>query len=276
MPELPEVETTRRALLPYVRGERIAALLVRERRLRWPVPAGLEARTAGCVVAAIERRAKYLLLRLTRNGAAAGTLLCHLGMSGSLRVVRATEPPRLHDHVDLQLGNGRCLRLRDPRRFGCLLFIAGDPHAHPLLRGLGPEPLSAAFDGAHLAGLARGRSAPVKSFLMDGGVVVGVGNIYANESLWRAGLHPRRPAGRVARARWDRLANCVKEVLAAAIEKGGTTLRDFVRGDGEPGYFKIELAVYDHAGDPCPRCRQPIRVERIGQRSSFFCVSCQR
>ncbi len=276
MPELPEVETTRRGIRPWLAGASIERLVVRERRLRWPVPRGLEARLAGARVDAVERRAKYLLLPLSKDGAPAGTLLAHLGMSGSLRVLARGEPAAKHDHLDLELSNGRVLRLRDPRRFGCVLLLDGDPARDALLRDLGPEPLSREFDGARLASLARRRSAPVKCFLMDNAVVVGVGNIYANESLWRAGIHPRRPAGRVAAPRWDALAAAVKEVLAEAIEKGGTTLRDFVRPDGDHGWFKIELATYDRAGAPCPRCRAPIRAERIGQRSAFFCARCQR
>ncbi len=276
MPELPEVETTRRGIAPHVLGAAIVQLVVRDRRLRWPLPAGLEARVAGARIASVERRAKYLLLPLARHGATAGTLLLHLGMSGSLRVLPATTPARPHDHVDLVLESGRCLRLHDPRRFGCLLLIEGDPHQHALLRDLGPEPLERSFDGALLAARALGRSAPVKSFLMDGTVVVGVGNIYANEALWRAGIDPRRAAGRVARARFDALATAVKEVLREAIEKGGTTLRDFVQVDGTSGYFRLELAVYDRAGAPCPRCHAAIRVARVGQRSTFFCTRCQR
>ncbi len=270
------METTRRGIEPFVGGARIARLVVRERRLRWPVPPGLEARVAGTRVVAVERRAKYLLLPLARGRAAAGTLLLHLGMSGSLRVVPATTPPQKHDHLDLVLAGGHCLRLRDPRRFGCLLLIEGDPRAHPLLCDLGPEPLGAEFDGALLATRARGRAVAVKSFLMDGAIVVGVGNIYANEALWRAGIDPRRAAGRVAPARCVALASAVQAVLREAIAKGGTTLRDFVQVDGATGYFRLELAVYDRAGAPGPRCGAPGRGARIGQRSSFFCTGCQR
>jgi formamidopyrimidine-DNA glycosylase len=281
VPELPEVETTRRGIRPHVRGRRIEALVVRDGRLRWPVPRGLASRIAGATVADVERRAKYLLFPLTaRDGAPIGTLLGHLGMSGSLRVVARDEPPRAHDHVDLVLerdgARPSVLRLRDPRRFGCLLFTDRDPATHALLKDLGPEPLSREFDGARLFELSRGRTVAVKHFLMDGAVVVGVGNIYANESLWRAAIHPRRPAGRVSRERFDELARHVKETLAEAIEKGGTTLRDFVSADGEPGHFRVDLAVYDRAGAACPRCRSTIRVARVGQRSAFFCPRCQR
>ena len=277
MPELPEVETTRRGVRPHVRGRRIEAVIVRDGRLRWPVPANLPKLLTGRVIADVERRAKYLLFRLRgRGGVDAGTLIGHLGMSGSLRVLRADAPTERHDHVDVVLEGGRCLRLRDPRRFGCLLYTGGDPLAHELLKDLGPEPLSAQFDGARLAELARGRTAPVKCFLMDGAVVVGVGNIYANEALWRAGIHPRRAAGRVASGRYDALARAVKEVLAAAIEKGGTTLRDFVGGDGSAGHFQTRHWVYDRAGEPCRRCGAPVRRLVQGQRASFFCLRCQK
>jgi formamidopyrimidine-DNA glycosylase len=210
------------------------------------------------------------------SAVAAGTLIVHLGMSGSLRVVPAATAPGPHDHVDLLLEGGRALRLRDPRRFGCVLYTRREPQEHALLKDLGPEPFSSDFDGRHLFAAARGRTAPVKSFLMDASVVVGVGNIYANEALWRAGIHPRRPAGRIGAARYDALARAVKETLAAAIERGGTTLRDFLSADGEPGMFLLELATYDRPGAPCPRCSAPIRAARVGQRSAFFCPRCQR
>jgi formamidopyrimidine-DNA glycosylase len=250
--------------------------VVRERRLRFRLPPAFESNVEGTRIAAVERRAKYVLFRLERAAVPAGALLAHLGMSGSLRVVPAGTAPRAHDHVDLEFANGRALRLHDPRRFGCMVWIAGDPGAHPLLRDLGPEPLSRDFDGAHLAAAAGRRSAAVKLLLMDGRVVVGVGNIYANESLWRAGIDPRRSARRVAARRFDALARSVKQVLREAIAEGGTTLRDFVRVDGTSGYFRIALSVYDRAGEPCPRCRRPIRVARLGQRSTFFCDGCQK
>ncbi len=270
MPELPEVETTRRGVRPHVKGRRVARVVVRDARLRWPVPPGLARALAGATIDDVERRAKYLLFRTAH-----GTAIVHLGMSGSLRVLDAAVAPQKHDHVDLVLENGKALRLRDPRRFGCVLFTRDDPHDHPLLKELGPEPLSAAFDGAHLFRRSRGRTAAVKSFLMDAAVVVGVGNIYANEALWRARLAPRRRAGRIPRARYDELARHVKEVLADAIERGGTTLRDFLSADGEPGHFRMDLAVYDRAGEPCPRCGAKIRAARVGQRSAFFCPRCQ-
>ena len=270
MAELPEVETTRRGLKPFVVGQRVVDVVVREPRLRWPVTRELVDALRGATIDALERRAKYLLLRTRR-----GTVIAHLGMSGSLRVLAHASPAQEHDHVDLLLGNGKLLRLRDPRRFGCLLFTRDDPHAHALLEHLGPEPLSSAFDGDVLFQKSRGRRAPVKCFLMDAEIVVGVGNIYANESLWRAGIHPRRAAGRIARPSYARLARAVKEVLAAAIEKGGTTLRDFMQSDGQPGYFHADLAVYDRTGAPCPRCRTPIARAALGGRATHWCPACQ-
>jgi formamidopyrimidine-DNA glycosylase len=271
MPELPEVETTRRGIAPHLEGGRIGALLVRQRRLRWPVPEALEAELPGRRIEAVQRRAKYLLLRLDR-----GTLILHLGMSGSLRVLDADTPPGPHDHLDLVLEDGRCLRLRDPRRFGAVLWTGGDPDAHPLLRALGPEPLGGAFDGEHLFRVSRGRRVAVKHLLMNSHVVVGVGNIYANEALFLAGIHPRRAAGRIALARYRGLAAAVRQVLSEAIAQGGTTLRDFSHADGSPGYFALSLRVYGRAGEPCPGCGGPLSQCRIGQRSSFFCPRCQR
>jgi formamidopyrimidine-DNA glycosylase len=222
----------------------------------------------------LARRGKYLLI-----GTECGTLILHLGMSGSLRVVPEGTPPGKHDHLDLALTNARALRLRDPRRFGLLAWSPDPPEraaaSHPLLRDLGPEPLGPGFGGDYLYGLSRGRRVSVKPFLMDAGVVVGVGNIYASESLFRAGIHPARPAGRVGLERYRRLAQDVRAVLGAAIAQGGTSLRDFVQEDGAPGYFAQELKVYGRAGEPCPGCGAPVRLRRIGQRSSFYCPRCQ-
>lgn len=271
MPELPEVETTRRALADALAGERIRRLAVREPRLRQPIPADLPARLHGVRITGLERRAKYLLL-----GTEAGHALVHLGMSGSLRMAAAAEPPGTHDHYDLLLANGACLRYRDPRRFGLLLWAGAQPERHPLLSHIGPEPFDPAFDGAYLYRISRGRRLSVKALLMDGRVVAGVGNIYANEALFRAGIHPHRPAGRVGPGRYGALAEAVRAVLSEAIAVGGTTLRDFFYGNGESGYFRIRLAVYDRAGEPCPRCATPIRRTVIGQRASYFCPRCQR
>ena len=269
MPELPEVETTRRGLAPHLLGRRIVAVQLRRAELRWPIAGEITRLLPGQRIGAIERRAKYLLLH-----SAAGSALIHLGMSGALRVLPQAQPPGPHDHYDLRLDDARLLRYTDPRRFGCLLWQAPGTQ-HPLLAGLGPEPLGDAFDGAYLWQQARGRRAPIKTFLMDQSVVVGVGNIYAAEALFAAGIHPLRPAGRVARARCDALADAVRRILAHAIERGGTTLRDFISPDGLPGYFEQELAVYGRAGAACRRCGTPIRSARIGQRSSFYCPRCQ-
>jgi formamidopyrimidine-DNA glycosylase len=270
MPELPEVETTRRGVEPYSRGCHVESLVVREPRLRWPVPEDLPDRLRGQLIRAVERRGKYLLFRTDE-----GSLLVHLGMSGSLRVLDRAEPPMRHDHVDILLREGHCLRFNDPRRFGCFLWLPpGD--SHPLLSHLGPEPLSEAFDGDFLYRRSRGRKAPVKSLVMDGKVVVGVGNIYANEALFLSGIHPARAAGRISRARYEALAKNIKQVLTSAIEQGGTTLRDFVGGDGKPGYFAQQLYVYGRGGEPCKRCGGALREVRLGQRSTVYCVACQR
>jgi formamidopyrimidine-DNA glycosylase len=271
MPELPEVETTLRGVAPHLIGRRIERLVVRERRLRYPVAEGTEAALAGQAVLGVRRRGKYLLLDLERGG-----VLIHLGMSGSLRVLPAPTPPGPHDHLDLCLGGGQCLRLRDPRRFGLFLWTPEPLEKHPLIRRLGPEPLGPDFDGDYLCARSRGRRTAVKAFIMDSGEVVGVGNIYASESLYRAGIHPGRACGRVSLARYRRLAEAIREVLAQAIEQGGTSLRDFVREDGSPGYFAVALKVYGRTGEPCPTCGTPIQQRRIGQRSSFFCPRCQR
>mgnify|MGYP006271425721 FL=1 len=270
MPELPEVETTRRGLLPHCRGKRIAAVTLRERRLRWPVPAGLPEILRGQRIHDIRRRSKYLLLQLDR-----GTLLVHLGMSGSLRVLPAPQPPRVHDHIDVQLAGGAILRYNDPRRFGSFQWFSAGSELAPLA-ALGPEPLSAQFDGAHLYRLARGRRSAVKPFLMDGRIVVGVGNIYASEALFLAGIRPDRAAARIALPRYERLAEQLRRVLAAAIAQGGTTLRDFVGSDGRPGYFAQQLWVYGRGGEPCKRCGTALRDKRLGQRSSVYCIGCQR
>ncbi len=270
MPELPEVETTRRGVEPHCLGLRISGVVVREARLRWPVPSQLQPVLAGQVIESVERRAKYLLFRMQ-----AGSLMVHLGMSGSLRVVDRDTPPLTHDHIDIQLEGGSALRYHDPRRFGSVHWIpAGD--SHPLLQGLGPEPLSVDFNGDVLYRRSRGRKGPIKHFIMDAKVVVGVGNIYANEALFLAGIRPDRAAGRVSLARYEFLSEKIKQVLTNAIAQGGTTLRDFVGGDGRPGYFAQQLYVYGRSGEPCKHCGEPLRERRLGQRSSVYCVTCQR
>jgi len=275
MPELPEVETTRRGLAPHLEGRNVQAVTLRRPDLRWPIPPELPRLLQGQRIDAVRRRAKYLLL-----DTAAGSAVLHLGMSGSLRVLPGDTPLRAHDHVDIALvGNagvpGRVLRFNDPRRFGCLLWQPVGT-VHPLLAGLGPEPLSDDFDGNHLFALSRGRTAPVKTFLMDQAVVVGVGNIYAAEALFAAGIAPNRAAGRVSRERYAALAREVKRILAHAIDRGGTTLRDFIRPDGAPGYFEQELQVYGREGQACHRCGTPLRHASIGQRASVWCPHCQR
>ncbi|TDG15694.1 bifunctional DNA-formamidopyrimidine glycosylase/DNA-(apurinic or apyrimidinic site) lyase [Seongchinamella unica] len=270
MPELPEVETTRRGVAPHVDGREIKAMLVREPRLRWPIPDDLPAMIEGQRITAVHRRAKYLLFHT-----APGYVLLHLGMSGSLRLVDPAEPAAFHDHFDIVLSGDKILRYNDPRRFGCCLWQpAGE--AHPLLVGLGPEPLSADFDGDLLYRRSRGRRGPVKSFLMDQKIVVGVGNIYANEALFLAGIRPDRAAGRISRARYQVLAERVKQVLTSAIEQGGTTLRDFVGGDGKPGYFAQQLFAYGREGLPCKQCGKKMQESRISQRTTVYCVACQR
>lgn len=270
MPELPEVETTRRGIAPYVEGLRISQIIVRQPQLRWLVPESVHA-AVGQVVTTVRRRAKYLLLET-----ATGTIVLHLGMSGSLTVQPADKPVLKHDHLDIVLEGGRCLRLNDPRRFGACLWQAADDAPLKVLQGMGPEPLSDAFDGQRLFELSRGRTLAVKHFIMTNAVVVGVGNIYANEALFMAGIDPRRAAGKVSRARYLELGAHIKTVLARAIEQGGTTLRDFLGADGKPGYFRIELKVYGKKGEPCQTCGTRIRAVNIGQRNSFYCPKCQR
>jgi formamidopyrimidine-DNA glycosylase len=269
MPELPEVETSRRGIAPWIEHQDVSGVVVRQHQLRWPVAAEIEGVLPGQTIRSLSRRAKYLLI-----GTDAGTAMLHLGMSGSLRIVDAGTPAGVHDHVDIELGNGKALRFRDPRRFGSLLW-AEDPGGHPLLRHLGPEPLDDDFDGTYLYDVARGRRVSIKQLLMNATVVVGIGNIYANESLFMAGIHPRRQAGRVARKRLESLAQCIKTVLQRAIAAGGTTLRDFYDGEGEPGYFRQQLEVYDRDGDPCFRCERPISMIVLGQRSTYYCKNCQ-
>lgn len=271
MPELPEVETTRRGLAPHVCGREITGVVVRDGRLRWPVPENLCDLVEGQCIAALERRGKYLLMRLGE-----GSLIAHLGMSGSLRIVDGDSPPRKHDHVDILLQTGACIRFHDPRRFGCLLWTAEEPDRHELLRELGPEPLQPEFSGAHLYAVSRGRTAPVKNFIMDSRVVVGVGNIYANEALFRCGIHPLRSAGRISARRYGALAESIRQTLADSIAQGGTTLRDFVDAAGNPGYFRQVLQVYGRTGEACTRCGCPICGERVGQRSTYYCPRCQK
>ena len=269
MPELPEVETTRLGIAPYVERQKVTAVRLYDRRLRWPVPEDLARRLVGRVVDRVERRSKYLLFRLD-----ADTLLVHLGMTGSLRVYKDTPPRRLHDHVDLEFGNGVVLRYHDPRRFGAVLWSPGA--VHPLLAGLGPEPLGADFDPDHLFRATRKRKAAIKLALMDNRVVVGVGNIYANESLFRAGIRPTRAANRISAERLRRLRESVRETLAEAIARGGSTLRDYVDSDGAAGSFQLHCFVYGREGLPCRVCGTTVRSVRLGGRATNFCPRCQR
>jgi formamidopyrimidine-DNA glycosylase len=271
VPELPEVETTCRGIAPLLSGRRVTSVHVREPRLRWPVPAALARDLPGHPVCGVTRRAKFLLVE-----SPVGHLILHLGMSGSLRVVSQGLPPQKHDHLDVLMDDGRCLRFRDPRRFGAALWTTDNPLEHPLLKNLGPEPLEEGFTALWLHQRSRRRRVAVKSFLMDSQTVAGVGNIYASEALFLAGIHPNRPAGRISRDRYQRLVVAVREVLEDAIAAGGTTLRDFVDSNGNPGYFSQKLHVYGRRNEACDGCGLPVRGRTIGQRSTYYCPHCQR
>ncbi|MDH3978013.1 MAG: bifunctional DNA-formamidopyrimidine glycosylase/DNA-(apurinic or apyrimidinic site) lyase, partial [Gammaproteobacteria bacterium] len=249
----------------------VTRVIVRDRRLRWPVPKGFETNLTGCTIDQVERRAKYLLLRSSR-----GSAILHLGMSGSLRFVDHNIDAKKHDHVDIETNNGDILRFNDPRRFGCMLWTHDNPLNHPLLTKLGPEPLGDEFTGKYLHQRAAGRQVAIKQFIMNAEIVVGVGNIYASESLFRAGIHPKRAAGRISLTRMESLARAIKDVLAESIEYGGTTLRDFYNGEGKPGYFRNELRVYDRAGEPCTLCGKPLAHAVQGQRATYYCSQCQK
>ena len=270
MPELPEVETSRAGIAPHIEGKLFQAVIVREARLRWPIPAELAQTLPGLQLLQVTRRGKYLLLTTP-----AGCLLLHLGMSGNLRITQPDQLPGKHDHVDFVFADNTVLRFNDQRKFGAVLWTEHAPEQHPLLSKLGPEPLSVDFDGDYLQDRAKNRTIPVKSLIMDSHIVVGVGNIYANEALFLAGINPLRPAGTLSAAETAQLAATIKQVLSAAIAQGGTTLRDFANAAGKPGYFKQSLRVYDRAGLPCLNCAAPISLIKIAQRSSYFCAACQ-
>lgn len=270
MPELPEVETTRAGLAPALTGRVLQRTLIRNPRLRWPIPTDLEARLAGKRLLDIARRGKYLLFDFGEV-----TQIVHLGMSGSLRLASPAEPPGAHDHIDWQFDGSLLLRLRDPRRFGAVLWTQ-DPSHHPLLAHLGPEPLTDAFDAAYLYSQCQRRSSAIKQVIMDASIVVGVGNIYASESLFHAGIRPGTAARRLSRPACARLCDAIKKVLAAAIAAGGSSLRDYVATDGELGYFQLQTRVYDRAGLPCRVCGTPVRRMVQAQRASFYCPACQR
>ena len=271
MPELPEVETTRRGLAPHVERQKVTAVRLYDRRLRWAVPQDLPQKLVGRTIDRIDRRGKYLLFQMGPD-----TLIVHLGMSGSLRAYQGRPTKGAHDHVDIEFGNGVVLRYHDPRRFGAILWSPRSPHAHPLLASLGPEPFAAEFNAEYLHRATRNRSAAIKLALMDNRLVVGVGNIYANEALFRAGIRPTRPANRIARARFERLVAAVQETLTEAIAKGGSTLRDYVDSAGEPGYFQLVYFVYGRTGEPCRVCGTTVRSTRLGGRSTTYCHACQR
>lgn len=270
MPELPEVETTRRGIKPYIHQQTVSEVIVRQPKLRWPVPPEIH-QMEGQLVESVKRRGKYILLETVT-----GTALIHLGMSGSLRIVEAGAKVEKHDHVDIVLSTGKSVRLRDPRRFGAFLWTTQNPFKHKLIRSLGPEPLTDEFNADYLYQVSRGRSMSIKQFIMNGHVVVGVGNIYACESLFMSGISPKWAAGKVSKVRYQRLVDEIKTVLANAIAQGGTTLQDFLQVEGSPGYFKQELNVYGRAGLPCLQCANPIKQITQGQRSTFYCVKCQR
>jgi formamidopyrimidine-DNA glycosylase len=271
MPELPEVETTKKGIAPYVVGEVVKDIIIRDRKLRWPIPTSLKRSLKDQLIRKLRRRAKYLLFYTDK-----GCMILHLGMSGSLRVTDNKTSHEKHDHVDIIFESGYILRFRDPRKFGSLLWTKDDPLDHRLINHLGPEPLSDEFNTDYLYSRSRKRTQSIKTFIMDSRIVVGVGNIYANEALFLAGIKPTQKAGKVSKARYDNLVNEIKNVLTHAIEKGGTTLRDFFNGEGKPGYFSQELQVYNREGEPCTKCNKPIKMIRLGQRSTFYCANCQK
>lgn len=271
MPELPEVETTRRGIEPHLLQHTVKQVIVRQNQLRWPVPKNLNKTLTNKRVLQLDRRGKYLIISFEN-----GHLLLHLGMSGSLRITPPNTAPRKHDHIDWVLESDHCLRFHDPRRFGSVHWTKDSPYEHPLLIKLGPEPLDTEFSGQHLFNKSRKRKAAVKNFIMDSHIVVGVGNIYASEALFLAGIKPSQPAGNISLIRYDKLAKAIKKILRAAIKQGGTTLRDFVNEQGNPGYFKQKLNVYEREGEKCKNCNSRIKKITLGQRSSYFCPRCQR
>ncbi len=271
MPELPEVETTLRGIAPHIEGQTVKQVIVRQPQLRWPVPENLGETLTHLSIRSVSRRAKYLLIMTD-----VGTVILHLGMSGSLRILPEGKAANKHDHLDFIFNNGTLLRFNDPRRFGAVLWTTSPAEEHALLKDLGPEPLLPNFDGAYLYQSSRKRKKPIKSFIMDSNVVVGVGNIYANEALFMAGLHPARQSGRISLSRYQYLADCIKQVLESAIQQGGTTLRNFVNEAGNPGYFKQQLRVYGRAGLPCRECLQPLKEIRMANRTTVYCSHCQK
>jgi formamidopyrimidine-DNA glycosylase len=271
MPELPEVETTCRGIAPHITGQTIQSVILRQTRLRWPIPAKLKTILPGQRIEQVSRRGKYLLLHTT-----VGTVIIHLGMSGSLRIASQQDAVEKHDHVDIVFSKHCILRLRDPRRFGAVLWTRASPLSHKLLCDLGPEPLCDAFNADALFQRSRKRQLAIKAFIMDSKVVVGVGNIYANEALFQAGIRPSTPAGRISQLRYQALVLAIKTVLTEAIKAGGTTLRDFTNSEGKPGYFKQKLQVYARAGEACTTCGTHIKLIQQNQRATYYCTHCQR
>lgn len=271
MPELPEVETTRRGISPHIENNIITHVIVRNRSMRWPIPFGLNTKLKNQKIVSVSRRAKYLLIKTD-----VGSLILHLGMSGSLRILPKTAPIEKHDHFELQFKDGNCLRLRDPRRFGAVLWSKDDPLNHKLLIKLGPEPLDKEFNAELLFEKSRKRKTSIKQFIMDSKIVVGVGNIYASESLFLAGIHPKRLAGKITKKNALYLTIAIKKILKQAIKQGGTTLKDFKSSDGKPGYFQQKLKVYDRKNEACINCKKPIKQITLGQRSTFYCTHCQK
>ena len=269
MPELPEVETTCRGIEPYLVGQKVVEITIRQPRLRWPIPISLQ-QLRGQKIQSVKRRGKYLLLKADH-----GTVILHLGMSGSLRIVDSDYSVKKHDHVDFVLNKGKTLRFHDPRRFGSVLWTQEDPYQHRLLQSLGIEPLSTDFNGEYLAQRAKNRKVVVKNFIMNAHIVVGIGNIYASESLFLAGIHPQRASGSLTLRNYKKLAESIQKILRAAITQGGTTLRDFVNESGQPGYFAQKLQVYGRKGEPCLVCDAAIQQIKLGQRTSYFCKNCQ-
>jgi len=271
MPELPEVETTLRGIIPHMLHKKIKCFIIRNPNLRWPIPSEINLNMSNQIISSITRRGKYLLFE-TRNG----YMILHLGMSGRLHIVPTATPPKPHDHVDIILSNDLCCRYYDPRRFGCMLWTDSDPLQHKLLKKLGPEPLTEEFNTVYIYQASRERKVGIKQFIMNSQIVVGVGNIYANEALFFAGIHPSRQAGRISYQRYEKLVAAIKQVLTLAIADGGTTLRDFFTIDGQPGYFKQSLAVYGRAEEPCVKCKRKLIQKNINQRTTVFCSQCQR
>ncbi len=271
MPELPEVETTCQGLIPHVVNQKISHIKVRQRQLRWPVSSRLAQQAQAQTISQLYRRAKYLIFDVGNHH-----MIIHLGMSGSLRIARADEEVRKHDHIEWQLSNNKVLRFHDPRRFGSVHWTKLPPNEHKLLKKLGPEPLESDFNADYLYECSRNRTVAIKNLIMNAHIVVGVGNIYASESLFLAGIHPNKAANKISYLRYQRLVSAIKEVLSHAIQAGGTTLRDFINGNGNPGYFKQQLRVYERADEPCTICNSTIESMVIGQRNTYYCRKCQK